>query len=79
MKSFNMEMENTPLFTMTETSLSLLTFATKQRLVDQMHPTKFQSAEHLADKKTMELREKLEMIDKRLRRGWQLISSKLSK
>lgn len=77
MKSFNMEMENTPLFAMESISLSILVFTAKQRLLDQVHPSKWESKEHIVDRKTAELEKKLEVLDKRLRRGWQLISSKL--
>lgn len=77
MKSFNMEMETTPLFAMESISLSILVFVTKQRLLDQVHSTKLESTEHIAERKTEELKKKLEVLDRRLRRGWQLISSKL--
>lgn len=79
MKNFDLEMENTPLFVMADASSSLLTFAMKQRLMDQAHPSQVESVEHMAERKSKEFEDKLEMLDKRLNRGWQLIASKLKK
>jgi len=77
MKFFNMEIENIPLYAMEDISLSLLTFAMKQRLLDHIHPSKWESVEQIADKKNVEFQKKLEVLDKRLRRGCELIISKL--
>lgn len=77
MKSFNMEMENTPLYAMEDISLSVLTFTMRQRLADHVHASKLESVKQITDKKTAEFEEKLEVLNKRLRRGCELILSKL--